>query len=221
MEKRQVLGVLSSLMLLGGVFAPAVTLGLPPDMKWFSLQSSISYFQYTSTYGHNEWFVVVGLAGFGLVLAILKMCLGLLFTSITSGGIVLFTVIDFQQRGSLFLKAIPESIAGHIVQWTGILSGIFIQFSWGSVLLVAGPALMLVAALLPRERRLRSSRGRGRLDRAVVCSRCRGLNDLRHTFCAHCAAPLLVSFPAGSYQSTPGGQVPFLPQPSHKPPPLD
>lgn len=222
MEKRQVLGVLSSLVLLGGVFAPALTIGLPVKITWFSfpLSGNVSYFQYTAILGNNEWLVLVGLAVVGLVLVLLRMCIGLLFTSVMSGGMVVFTVIDVQYKAAFILSPLSDSTAAWITQWTNVLSAFLIQFSWGSMLLVAGPVLMFVAGLMPGERRAQYHSGK-RFNQTIVCSRCRALNHLSNNFCAQCAVSLRPAkgIPAVSYQSTSGNQASFLPQASHRPPP--
>jgi hypothetical protein len=119
------------------------------------------------------------------------MYLGLLFTGITSLGILGFTIFDLQQKQEFLLHFLPQSMLGGVTQITDLLSTLFIQFDWGCLLLVCGPILMIAAALLQPTRR-----GNRRPPPAmlpyVVCRTCSMASPIGKSFCANCGARLQV-----------------------------
>jgi hypothetical protein len=194
MEKKQTLGILGALVLFAGIFAPTIALGLPLGHRLirFPVRVSISYFQYSSTVSVGEWMVLVGLAGFALLLALTKMYLGLWLTSVLSLGTLGFTVLDLQYKMDLILTFLPQSAAGLAAQFVDLASLLLIQFEWGAILLLGGPVLMLAAAAMPEDRQARYQRILRRLAQAVVvCGNCQTANSAAYTFCGHCGAKIL------------------------------
>ena len=85
MKKKQLLGLVGSIVLFIGVFMPAVSVPIMGNMNY--LQN-----------GEVDGTIVLLLAVVSLVLVLAKRYKGLWFTGLGSLGVLLFTFINFQLR---------------------------------------------------------------------------------------------------------------------------
>lgn len=119
MDKRQVMGLVGSVALFVGVFAPLVN---------FPLRGSMNYLQYIPI---GEIFLIIS-AITSVILTLRRDYGGLLIIGLISLGTVAFPFIHVQVRKS------QPGLSAYLLQ--------FVQFRWGWALLLVGAILVIAAA---------------------------------------------------------------------------
>jgi len=123
MTHRQTLGILGAAALAAGVFMPIVAAPVLGDWNYYRD-------------GHPEALVVLALAGISLVLGLLGLHFPLLLTGLLALGTIGYTYFNLRQR----------------IEGLGLLEEA-VQLRWGWSVLLAGGALLLLAAVVPGRRR--------------------------------------------------------------------
>jgi len=85
METKKILGLIGSLVLFVGVFAPVVSI---------PILGSMNYFQN----GKGDGVVILILAVISLILTVMKKYWGLWFTGLGACGVMVFTFVNFQLK---------------------------------------------------------------------------------------------------------------------------
>lgn len=128
------LGILGSVMLIGGVFTPLVSI----------MGRSVDYFQ--NWEGDGIFVIAIGIASFVFVL--LRWFGFLWITSLSSLGLICYSLIDFSSRIDNAKASIEEtskagmfdSLRHHVIDSIG--------FSWGWAVLFSGAFLLMLSAAL-------------------------------------------------------------------------
>lgn len=138
MKTRQLLGIIGSVMLIMGVFAPIIS---------FPIVGGINYIQ--NSKGDGVFILI--LAAISLILIFANKYKGLWFTGIGSIGIMLFTFINFQLKISEFKSNMGSMLAGN--QFLGLRNAAthLIQLQWGWAFLIVGAALVIASAAMQDE----------------------------------------------------------------------
>ncbi|RLG30595.1 zinc ribbon domain-containing protein, partial [Methanosarcinales archaeon] len=87
MNRKQLFGLIGSIVLFVGVFAPVVSVPIVGNMNYFQN-------------GKGDGTIILIFAAISFVLALIKKYKGLRFTGLGSIGIMLFTFINFHYRMS-------------------------------------------------------------------------------------------------------------------------
>jgi hypothetical protein len=132
MERKQIFGLVGSLLLLMGVFMPIISL---------PIIGSMNYFQN----GKGDGVIILVLAVISLVITLTKKYKLLLITGFLSLGMMAFTLINFWVRMNDLEKSMGDNpfakSLGKAVMST-------VQIQWGWIVLVIGAVTLIVAALI-------------------------------------------------------------------------
>lgn len=137
--KSELFGIIGSITLFVGVFAPIVRM---------PVLGSINYFRN----GRGDGAIVMALAVISFILTLLRKFKALWFTGFGSLGALIFTFVAFQVRMSETRSTLGKELAGNPFAGLGDLAGELVQLEWGWALLVVGAGLVITAAALERER---------------------------------------------------------------------
>lgn len=133
MSRRQLLGVLGSILLFLGVFAPIISL---------PMAGSINYFHN----GRGDGTIVLVLAVISLVLTFAKKYHWLWVTGLGSLALLAFTFFSFQARLSDVKLRMNIELADNPFRGLADLAMESIQLQWGWAVLVVGAVLVIAAA---------------------------------------------------------------------------
>lgn len=181
MDKKQVLGLIGSIILFVGVFAPIVS---------FPIIGTMNYFKN----GRGDGTIIIGLALISFILTLTKQYKGLWFTGLGSLGIMAFTFINFQMRISQVRSGMQKELADNPFKGLGELALQSVQLQWGWAFLVVGASLIIAAAALKEEADLYSpgkvmpSKGKhSKTDSDyVICQECGMENWKGYRECQRC-----------------------------------
>lgn len=138
MNSKQLIGLMGSIVLFIGVFAPIVSI---------PIMGNLNYFQNGKGYGT----IILVLAAISLVLVLAKKYKGLWFTGIGSLGVMIYTLVNFYLEMSQ-LKAYTESeLADNPFSGLADMAIGSIQLQWGWALLVVGAVLVIISAAIKGE----------------------------------------------------------------------
>jgi hypothetical protein len=135
LDRKSVLGLLGSIILLIGVFTPIINA---------PIIGSLNYFQN----GKGIGVVVSALAIISFVLTLLKLYKWLGLTGIISIAITTYTFISLQIILSKFSSQINQELEDNPFKVLGELSIQSIQLQWGWLLLVVGAGLLIASAVI-------------------------------------------------------------------------
>lgn len=138
MNTKQLLGLLGSIVLFIGVFAPIMNI---------PIIGSMNYFQN----GKGDGTIVLVLAAISVVLVLAREFRGLWFTGVGSLGILLFTFINFQSRMSQATADLESQLAGNPFRGLADLAMQSVQLQWGWALLIVGAVLVIASAAMKDE----------------------------------------------------------------------
>jgi len=138
--KRQLLGLIGSIVLFLGVFAPIVSI---------PIAGNISYFQY----GKGDGVIVLILAVVSFILTMKGRYKELSYTGLGSLGITAFTFISLEIRMYQASSQIRSELTGNPFKGLVELAVQSIQLQWGCAVLVVGAALVIGAAVMKEERK--------------------------------------------------------------------
>jgi hypothetical protein len=138
MNTKQLLGLIGSLVLFIGVFAPIMSVPIMGDINYFRN-------------GEGDGTIVLILAVISFILVLAKNYKGLWFTGISSLGIMLFTFMNFQSKMSEAKSDMESELAGN--QFRGLVDMAMqsVQLQWGWALLIVGAALVIASAAVKDE----------------------------------------------------------------------
>jgi hypothetical protein len=136
-DRKQLLGVIGSIMVFFGVFTPIISV---------PIVGSMNYFQ--NGKGDGVIVLVLALISIGLVLA--KKYGGLWITGGGSLAVMLFTFLNFQLRMSQMHDEMEIKLAGNPFRGIADVAMQSIQIQWGWAVLVIGAALLIAAAAIKR-----------------------------------------------------------------------
>lgn len=138
MDKKQVMGLIGSIILFIGVFAPVVSVPIMGNMNYFQN-------------GKGDGTIIIALAIISLILTLAKKYKGLWFTGLGSLGIMAFTFINFQMRMSEAKSQMERELAGNPFRGLADLAMQSVQLQWGWALLIVGAALVIAAAAIKED----------------------------------------------------------------------
>lgn len=135
MNKKLIIGIIGSAVLLIGVFAPVIALPIIGNLNYFQnskMDSTILMF--------------LGIAS--LALTFLKRYKWLLLTSIGSIGVMIYSFTNFKIRAAKASSMLEPKLIDDPFRELGRLSLHFAQLQWGWAVLLAGAVLIIVAAVM-------------------------------------------------------------------------
>ena len=138
MRIKQLLGLIGSIVLFIGVFAPIVSIPIVGNMNYFQN-------------GKGDGTIILVLAVISLILVLTKKYNGLWFTSIGSIGVMLFTFINFQSKISQVKADMDSELADNPFRGLAEMAMQSVQLQWGRALLVVGAALVIASAAIKEE----------------------------------------------------------------------
>ncbi|OGM59103.1 hypothetical protein A3A75_05595 [Candidatus Woesebacteria bacterium RIFCSPLOWO2_01_FULL_39_10] len=138
MNKKQLLGLIGSLVLIIGVFTPIVSLPFVGSMNYFNN-------------GNGDGTIVLILAIASLVVVFLKKYKFLWITGLASLGMMLFTFINFQGKMASVKSEMQSGLEGNPFAGLGELALQSVQLQWGWIILVIGAVLLIVSAAIKED----------------------------------------------------------------------
>ena len=136
--KKQLLGLIGSIVLFVGVFTPIVSVPIMGNMNYFQN-------------GKGDGTIVLILAVISLVLVLVKKYKGLWFTGIGSLAVMLFTFINFQSTISQAKADMELELAENPFRGLVDMAMQSVQLQWGWALLIVGAALVIASAAIKDE----------------------------------------------------------------------
>jgi hypothetical protein len=138
MPPRQILGLVGSVILFLGVFAPIVSV---------PIVGNINYFQN----GKGDGVIILWLAVISVFLTLTKRYRVLLITGVGSLAVLAFTFINFQGRMSSARSEMREGMANNPFRGLGDAMLSTVQIQWGWAVLIIGAVLLLASAVLKED----------------------------------------------------------------------
>jgi len=138
MNKKQLLGLIGSIILFVGVFTPIISVPIMGNMNYFQN-------------GKGDGTIILALAVISLVLSLVKNYKMLWFTGIGSVGMMLFTFINFQTKMSQLKTEMESELAGNPFRGLADMAMQSVQIQWGWAVLIIGAALVMVSAALKED----------------------------------------------------------------------
>lgn len=137
-DKKQIIGIIGSIILFVGVFMPIVSV---------PIMGSINYFQN----GKGDGIFIIGLALASLVLTLTKRYKWLWLTGMGSLGVMIYTYINFQAKVSDLTSQMNTELADNPFKELATTAVQSVQIQWGVAVLIVGAALLIVASIIPEE----------------------------------------------------------------------
>ncbi len=135
MELRQSVGLIGSLLLFIGAFAPIVSVPLMGNQNYFQN-------------GKGDGVVIVVLALLSLIGILGRQFRLLWWTGLASLGVLLFTFVNFQLKLSELKDQMNTQLAGNPFKGLADMAVQAIQLQWGWAVLIIGAVLPLVSAAM-------------------------------------------------------------------------
>ncbi len=133
--RKQMLGLVGSLVLFVGVFTPIISL---------PFVGSVNYFQN----GKGDGVIILALAIVSLILTITKRYRGLWFTGIGSLAVMIFTFVNFRMRMSEMQTQMESQLSGNPFRGIADMAMQSVQIQWGWAVLIVGSGLVIAAAAI-------------------------------------------------------------------------
>ena len=133
MKTRQLLGLIGSIVLFVGVFAPIVSLPIVGTLNFFRN-------------GQGDGVIILILAAISVVLVLTQKYKGLWITGVGSIAVCLFTFIEFQSRMSQIKTDMESELSGNPFRGIADIAINSVQLEWGWALLIGGSVLVIAAA---------------------------------------------------------------------------
>lgn len=138
MNTKQILGLIGSIVLFIGVFAPIVSVPIMGNMNYFQN-------------GKGDGTLILILAIVSLVLVLTKKYKGLWFTGVGSLAVMAFTFINFQMKISDMKSQMETELAGNPFRGLADMAMQSVQLQWGWALLIVGAGLVVASAAMKDE----------------------------------------------------------------------
>jgi RNase P subunit RPR2 len=135
MARKQMLGLIGSLILFVGVFTPIISL---------PIVGSVNYFQN----GKGDGVIILALAIASLILTLTKRYRGLWFTGMGTLSVMVFTFVNFQMRMSEMQTQMESQLSGNPFRGLADMAMQSVQIQWGWALLIVGAGLVIAAAAI-------------------------------------------------------------------------
>jgi hypothetical protein len=135
---KQILGLIGSIVLFAGVFAPILSI---------PIMGNITYFQN----GNVDGTIVLVLAAVSFILVLAKKYSGLWFTGLASMAVTARTFINFQMKMSDMKAHMGTQLEGNPFKGLADMAMQSVQLQWGWALLIVGAALVIASAALREE----------------------------------------------------------------------
>jgi hypothetical protein len=131
--RKQILGLVGSVVLFIGVFTPIVSLPVVGNMNYFQN-------------GRGDGVIVLVLAVVSLILVLIKRYRWLWLTGLLSLGVMVYTFVNFQLRMNEAKAQMEEKLAGNPFRGIADVAMQSVQIQWGWAVMVIGAALLIAAA---------------------------------------------------------------------------
>jgi hypothetical protein len=138
MSKKQLLGLIGSIILFVGVFTPIVSIPFVGNMNYFQN-------------GKGDGIIVLIFAVITLIMVLAKNYKSLWYTGIGSLCVLLFTFINFQLKMSDIKADMESKLAGNPFRGFADIAMQSVQLQWGWALLIVGAAFVIASAALKEE----------------------------------------------------------------------
>lgn len=130
-----ILGLIGSIILFVGVFAPIVKLPMVGDMNYFQN-------------GKGDGTIIMIFAVISLILTLAKYYKGLWYTGLASLGTMIFTFVHFQMKMSETQSNMARELADNPFKGLSDMMLQSIQIQWGWAILLVGASLVIAAAAI-------------------------------------------------------------------------
>lgn len=138
MDMKQALGLIGSILLFFGVFAPIVSIPIMGNMNFFQ-----------NGRGDGTLILILAIASF--VFLFLKKYNWLWFTGIGSLVVMAITFINFQMKISELKRDMESQLAGNPFRGLADMAMQSVQLQWGWAVLVIGAGLVVACAAIKTE----------------------------------------------------------------------
>ena len=138
MNRKQLFGLIGSIVLFVGVFAPVVSVPIVGNMNYFQN-------------GKGDGTIILIFAAISFVLALIKKYKGLWFTGLGSIGIMLFTFINFHYRMSQVKAKMEAELRSNPFRGLADMTLQSVQLQWGWALLIVGAVLIIASAAMKED----------------------------------------------------------------------
>lgn len=135
MARKQMLGLIGSLILFVGVFTPIISLPIVGTMNYFQN-------------GKGDGVIILALAIVSLILTLTKRYRGLWLTGIGSLAVMVFTFVNFQMRMSEMQAQMESQLSGNPFRGLADIAMQSVQIQWGWAVLIVGAGLVIAAAAI-------------------------------------------------------------------------
>jgi len=132
---KQLLGLIGSIVLFVGVFAPIISVPIIGNMNYFQN-------------GKGDGTIIIVLAVVSTILVLLKKFKGLWFTGLGSMALMVFTFLNFQMKISDIKAQMETELAGNPFRGITDMAMQSVQLQWGWALLIVGAALVIASAAI-------------------------------------------------------------------------
>jgi hypothetical protein len=134
-SRKQIIGLIGTIILFAGVFAPLVSIPVIGSMNYYQAVKS-------------EAATVLILAMISCILLLAKQYNGLWFTGLGSMAIMASTVINFQTNIDDVKSQTGDEAADSLLSGLTNIAMQSVQIQWGVALLVVGAALIITSAAI-------------------------------------------------------------------------
>jgi len=139
MNKKQLFGIIGSVILFFGVFAPIVSV---------PVLGNLNYFQN----GKGDGLIILILSVLSLILVLAKKYKGLWFTGGLIIAVMAFTFVNLQIKISDMKMQMENDLAGNPFHGFASMLIQSVQIQWGWALLIVGAVLLIVSAAMKDEK---------------------------------------------------------------------
>lgn len=139
MSKKQILGLIGSVVLFVGVFTPLVSLPFVGNINYFMN-------------GKGDGTIVLILAVISFLLVLAKKYNGLWLTGFASLGMMFFTFVNFQSKMSEAKIEMQKQLANNPFAGLGNLAIQSVQLQWGCAILIVGAVSVICAAAIKEQK---------------------------------------------------------------------
>jgi hypothetical protein len=139
-SKKQIAGLVGSIVLFAGVFCPIVSMPIIGSVNYLGPQ------------GKGDGIIILVFAAISITVTLIKKYKWLWFTGLGSLGVMLFTFVNFQMRMSEMKSEMESELAGNpFIGLADVAMQSIIKLQWGWVVLLFGATLIITAAALKEE----------------------------------------------------------------------
>jgi hypothetical protein len=138
MNKKQIIGIIGSVVLFIGVFAPVISIPFIGNRNYFQN-------------GKADGVIVICLAVISIIVILAQKYKALWATGLASLGIILFTFVNIQMKLSDMNSKMGGKLAGNPFRGLADLATQSVQIQWGFAVLIIGALLLIVCAAVKED----------------------------------------------------------------------